>query len=108
MGSKNKADACIKEFNDFAKKNPAAARKRATDILIKTGVLSKSGKKKDVISINICNMCNNIFIFLSYKFTICNFIEYPLLKNNLYRNVFLIFCINIFSYSRKFKCGKSN
>ena len=49
MGSKNKAGACIKEFNDFAKKNPAAARKRATDILIKTGVLSKSGKKKDVI-----------------------------------------------------------
>ncbi len=46
---KNTAEASIKEFKNFAKKEPAAAKERARDILIKTGVLSKSGKKKDVI-----------------------------------------------------------
>mgnify|MGYP006916050694 CR=1 FL=1 len=49
MSKTKDAKKNLKEFKEYAKKNPVAAKKRARDILIKTGVLTKTGKKKDVI-----------------------------------------------------------
>ena len=39
----------IKRIKEFAKSNPDEAKSKARQILIKTGVLTKTGKKKDTI-----------------------------------------------------------
>lgn len=39
----------LKQLKELAKSNPDEARTKAKQILIKTGVLTKAGKKKDTI-----------------------------------------------------------
>lgn len=49
MAGTRAANIEIKRIKEHAKSNPAEAKKRAKQILIKTGVLTKAGKKKDTI-----------------------------------------------------------
>ena len=49
MSRTNNANAGLKKFEEFARNNPKEAEERARKILIKTGVLTKSGKKKNTI-----------------------------------------------------------
>ena len=49
MEKTNNAKTEIQKVRAFAKSNPDEAKKKARQILIKTGVLTKNGKKKDTI-----------------------------------------------------------
>lgn len=49
MAKTNNGKAEIQKVRAFAKSNPDEAKIKARQILIKTGVLTKTGKKKDTI-----------------------------------------------------------